>query len=64
MGVVPPQTEPTDKHMEDFFKEVSFIKVNLPRMVLHLIVLATLTGLRSSASRGANEHIALWNSFK
>ena len=37
MGVVPPQTEPTDKHMEDFFKEVSFIKVSLSRTALHLI---------------------------
>jgi ribosomal protein L3 len=27
MGIVPPATEPTDKHMEEFFKEVSLIKV-------------------------------------
>ena len=27
MGIVPPPTEPADKHMEEFFKEVSLIKV-------------------------------------
>jgi len=27
MGIVPPTTEPADKHMEEFFKEVSLIKV-------------------------------------
>lgn len=27
MGIVQPNTEPADKHMEEFFKEVSLIKV-------------------------------------
>ena len=33
MGLPQPQAEPTDKHMDEFFKEVSLIKV------IHLLCL-------------------------